>query len=93
MLKIVILGIETDIEICAFFMMMDGWSSAPHVLLTSGRVEASHPDLATDPLGILHPTSRLCHQLQLVSFLLCPMSQTNMSVKVDERHLVTSTPS
>ncbi|KAG6542221.1 hypothetical protein Mapa_016349 [Marchantia paleacea] len=41
--------------------------SAPHALLASGRVEASHPELATDPLGILRPFSKLCHQLPLVS--------------------------
>eukprot|EP00245_Coleochaete_scutata_P008160 TRINITY_DN242_c0_g1_i1.p1 TRINITY_DN242_c0_g1~~TRINITY_DN242_c0_g1_i1.p1 ORF type:complete len:411 (+),score=72.36 TRINITY_DN242_c0_g1_i1:46-1233(+) len=41
--------------------------SAPHALLASGRVEASHPELATDPLGILRPASKLCHQLPLMS--------------------------
>lgn len=41
--------------------------SAPHSLLANGRVEASHPELLTDPLGILRPPSKLCHQLPLVS--------------------------
>jgi len=41
--------------------------SAPHSLLATGRVDAAHPDLATDPLGILHPASKLCHSLPLVS--------------------------
>ncbi|GJP85480.1 hypothetical protein CLOP_g15576 [Closterium sp. NIES-67] len=41
--------------------------SAPHSLLATGRVDANHPELATDPLGILRPASKLCHQLPLVS--------------------------
>lgn len=41
--------------------------SAAHALLAQGRVEPSHPDLATDPLGILRPASKLSHQLPLVS--------------------------
>jgi hypothetical protein len=40
--------------------------SAPHSLLANGRVDASHPELATDPLGILRPPSKLCHQLPLL---------------------------
>lgn len=42
-------------------------ASAPHALLATGKVEPSHPDLTTDPLGILRPASKLCHQLPLVS--------------------------
>lgn len=41
--------------------------SAPHSLLATGRVDAAHPELATDPLGILRPAAKLCHQLPLVS--------------------------
>ncbi|EFJ17358.1 hypothetical protein SELMODRAFT_270348 [Selaginella moellendorffii] len=41
--------------------------SAPHSLLATGRVEPTHPELAIDPLGILRPASKLCHQLPLVS--------------------------
>ncbi|KAE9585310.1 hypothetical protein Lal_00017935 [Lupinus albus] len=41
--------------------------SAPHALLAMGKVDASHPDLAVDPLNILHPLNRLAHQLPLVS--------------------------
>eukprot|EP00271_Cylindrocystis_brebissonii_P008680 TRINITY_DN23154_c0_g1_i1.p1 TRINITY_DN23154_c0_g1~~TRINITY_DN23154_c0_g1_i1.p1 ORF type:complete len:646 (+),score=123.99 TRINITY_DN23154_c0_g1_i1:785-2722(+) len=41
--------------------------SAPHSLLTTGRVEPMHPELATDPLGILRPSTKLCHTLPLVS--------------------------
>ncbi|KAH7440973.1 hypothetical protein KP509_03G018800 [Ceratopteris richardii] len=51
--------------VCGDFNSVPG--SAPHVLLASGRVDPLHPDLATDPLGILRPTSRLCHKLPLVS--------------------------
>ncbi|GBG88763.1 hypothetical protein CBR_g48381 [Chara braunii] len=41
--------------------------SAPHSLLAKRAVDPSHPDLATDPLGILKPATKLCHQLPLVS--------------------------
>jgi hypothetical protein len=48
---------------------MDICGSAPHSLLATGRVDAAHPDLATDPLGILRPPSKLCHSLPLVCIL------------------------
>jgi len=32
-----------------------------------GRVDAAHPELATDPFGILRPPSKLQHPLPLVS--------------------------
>uniref|UniRef100_A0A0D6R0B4 poly(A)-specific ribonuclease n=1 Tax=Araucaria cunninghamii TaxID=56994 RepID=A0A0D6R0B4_ARACU len=51
--------------VCGDFNSVPG--SAPHALLATGRVEPSHPELATDPLGILRPPSKLCHQLPLVS--------------------------
>lgn len=51
--------------VCGDFNSVPG--SAPHALLASGRVDPSHPDLTIDPLGILRPTSKLCHQLPLVS--------------------------
>ena len=41
--------------------------SAAHSLLARGRVDAQHPELGTDPLGILRPASKLSHQLPLVS--------------------------
>jgi CCR4-NOT transcription complex subunit 6 len=41
--------------------------SAPHCLLSTGRVDPAHPDLQVDPLNILRPPSKLCHQLPLVS--------------------------
>jgi CCR4-NOT transcription complex subunit 6 len=49
--------------------MMGICGSAPHSLLATGRVDAAHPDLATDPLGILRPPSKLCHSLPLVCIL------------------------
>ena len=39
--------------------------SAAHALLVRGRVPASHPDLANDPLGILRPAAKLAHGLPL----------------------------
>lgn len=51
--------------VCGDFNSVPG--SAPHSLLATGRVDSTHPELATDPLGILRPASKLCHQLPLVS--------------------------
>eukprot|EP00252_Welwitschia_mirabilis_P025065 TRINITY_DN7692_c0_g2_i1.p1 TRINITY_DN7692_c0_g2~~TRINITY_DN7692_c0_g2_i1.p1 ORF type:complete len:605 (-),score=99.99 TRINITY_DN7692_c0_g2_i1:477-2291(-) len=51
--------------VCGDFNSVPG--SAPHALLATGRVDPAHPDLVTDPLGILRPPSKLCHQLPLVS--------------------------
>eukprot|EP00252_Welwitschia_mirabilis_P025063 TRINITY_DN7692_c0_g1_i1.p1 TRINITY_DN7692_c0_g1~~TRINITY_DN7692_c0_g1_i1.p1 ORF type:complete len:614 (-),score=96.22 TRINITY_DN7692_c0_g1_i1:751-2592(-) len=51
--------------VCGDFNSVPG--SAPHALLATGRVDPAHPDLATDPLGILRPPSKLSHQLPLVS--------------------------
>ncbi|KAF8396022.1 hypothetical protein HHK36_017634 [Tetracentron sinense] len=42
-------------------------ASAPHALLAIGKVDQMHPDLAIDPLGIVHPPSKLNHKLALVS--------------------------
>ena len=41
--------------------------SAAHRLLTTGRVDAGHPDLEGDPLGILRPSAKLAHGLPLAS--------------------------
>ena len=41
--------------------------SAAHHLLVQGRIPPSHPELATDPIGILRPANKLCHHLPLVS--------------------------
>lgn len=41
--------------------------SAPHCLLSTGRVDPAHPDLQVDPLNILRPPSKLFHSLPLVS--------------------------
>ncbi|MFS7995929.1 putative poly(A)-specific ribonuclease [Helianthus anomalus] len=37
--------------------------SAPHALLTIGKVDPLHHDLVVDPLGILRPTTKLTHTL------------------------------
>ena len=51
--------------VCGDFNSVPG--SAAHNLLSSGRVDAAHPELATDPFGILRPPSKLQHPLPLVS--------------------------
>ncbi|CAA0812689.1 Carbon catabolite repressor protein 4 homolog 1 [Striga hermonthica] len=51
--------------VCGDFNSVPG--SAPHSLLALGKVDPLHPDLAVDPLGILRPTTKLTHQLPLVS--------------------------
>jgi CCR4-NOT transcription complex subunit 6 len=42
-------------------------NSATHALLATGKVDPSHPDLNTDPFGILRPHSKISHALPLVS--------------------------
>ncbi|XP_039130714.1 carbon catabolite repressor protein 4 homolog 1-like [Dioscorea cayenensis subsp. rotundata] len=42
-------------------------NSAPHTLLSIGKVDPAHPDLAIDPYGILRPNNKLSHNLVLVS--------------------------
>ena len=56
---------EIPMVVCGDFNSMP--LSAAHFLLTSGRVDPSHPELSTDPLGILRPASKLCHALPLTS--------------------------
>ncbi|MCE5165649.1 Carbon catabolite repressor protein 4 1 [Datura stramonium] len=51
--------------VCGDFNSVPG--SAPHALLAMGKVDPMHPDLAVDPLGILRPSTKLMHQLPLVS--------------------------
>ncbi|KAJ0255510.1 Carbon catabolite repressor protein 4 2 [Hirschfeldia incana] len=51
--------------VCGDFNTLPG--SAPHTLLVLGKVDQAHPDLMVDPLGILHPPTKLTHQLPLVS--------------------------
>lgn len=51
--------------VCGDFNAIPG--SAPHSLLAMGKVDQTHPDLVVDPLNILRPTSKLMHQLPLVS--------------------------
>jgi CCR4-NOT transcription complex subunit 6 len=56
---------EIPMVVCGDFNSVPG--SAAHNLLSSGRVDAAHPELATDPFGILRPPSKLQHPLPLVS--------------------------
>ncbi|XP_078429896.1 carbon catabolite repressor protein 4 homolog 1-like [Wolffia australiana] len=56
---------DIPLVICGDFKSLP--RSAPHMLLSTGMVNAGHPDLADDPLGILRPSSKLAHQLPLVS--------------------------
>ncbi|KAK1397675.1 carbon catabolite repressor protein 4-like [Heracleum sosnowskyi] len=51
--------------LCGDFNSVPG--SAPHALLTSGKVDPFHPELGLDPLEILRPANKLSHQLPLVS--------------------------
>ncbi|KAL9266810.1 Carbon catabolite repressor protein 4 homolog 1-like protein [Drosera capensis] len=51
--------------VCGDFNSAPG--SSPHSLLALGKVDAMHPDLLVDPLGILRPHMKLTHQLALVS--------------------------
>ncbi|WOK91809.1 carbon catabolite repressor protein [Canna indica] len=61
------IAVSADIPmlVCGDFNSVPG--SAPHALLANGKIEQLHPDLAVDPLGILHPTHKITHQLPLVS--------------------------
>ncbi|CAL9042801.1 unnamed protein product, partial [Musa banksii] len=61
------IAVSADIPmlVCGDFNAVPG--SAPHALLANGKVEPLHLDLAVDPLGILRPTSKITHQLPLVS--------------------------
>ncbi|XP_074579423.1 carbon catabolite repressor protein 4 homolog 1-like isoform X1 [Curcuma longa] len=61
------IAVSADIPmlVCGDFNSLPG--STPHALLASGKVEHLHPDLTVDPLGILHPTHKITHQLPLVS--------------------------
>jgi len=52
---------DIPMVVCGDFNSEPG--SAAHSLLASGRVDANHPELSTDPLGILRPSTKLCHQV------------------------------
>jgi len=56
---------EIPMVVCGDFNSVP--RSAAHSLLSTGRVDPGHPELATDPLGILRPPSKLSHSLQLSS--------------------------
>ncbi|KAF6145584.1 hypothetical protein GIB67_037617 [Kingdonia uniflora] len=59
------IAVSADISmlVCGDFNSTPG--SAPRTLLATGKVDQMHPDLVIDPLGILHPTNNLRHQLPL----------------------------
>ncbi|XP_042440907.1 carbon catabolite repressor protein 4 homolog 1-like [Zingiber officinale] len=61
------IAVSADIPmlVCGDFNSVPG--SAPHALLANGKIDQLHPDLAVDPLGIVHPTHKIGHQLPLVS--------------------------
>ncbi|KAJ6846550.1 carbon catabolite repressor protein 4-like protein 1-like [Iris pallida] len=61
------IAVSADIPmlVCGDFNSIPG--SAPHALLSFGKVDQVHPDLAVDPLNILRPATKLSHQLPLVS--------------------------
>ncbi|MFS7960720.1 putative Endonuclease/exonuclease/phosphatase superfamily [Helianthus anomalus] len=71
--------------VCGDFNSVPG--SAPHALLTIGKVDPLHPDLVVDPLGILCPTTKLTHTLPLDSrnnekwLCLSPMNKKKRYVK------------
>ncbi|MFS7994345.1 putative poly(A)-specific ribonuclease [Helianthus anomalus] len=50
--------------VCGDFNSVPG--SAPHALLTIGKVDPLQPDLVVDLLGILRPTTKLTHTLPFV---------------------------
>lgn len=56
---------EIPMVVCGDFNSVPG--SAAHSLLATGRVDPNHPELNTDPLGILRPHAKLCHKLPLIS--------------------------
>ena len=56
---------EIPMVVCGDFNSVP--RSAAHSLLSTGRVDPAHPELATDPLGILRPPSKLSHSLPLAS--------------------------
>lgn len=55
-------------------------ASAAHSLLVKGAVSPANPELASDPLGILRPSSKLQHQLPLAS------AYAAVSVAPDDAH-------
>eukprot|EP00898_Chlorokybus_atmophyticus_P003875 jgi/Chlat1/4489/Chrsp29S04432 len=72
--------------VCGDFNSIPG--SAPHSLLATGRVDAAHPELATDPLGILRPASKLHHQLPLVSAYSSFAKSNSPSIPESQRRIM-----
>lgn len=74
---------EIPMVVCGDFNSVPG--SAAHNLLSSGRVDAAHPELATDPFGILRPPSKLQHPLPLVSAYTSLTKQPCLASEATER--------
>ena len=74
---------EIPMVVCGDFNSTPG--SAAHNLLTGGRVDAAHPELATDPFGILRPPSKLQHPLPLVSAYTALTKQPCLESEAAER--------
>ena len=69
--------------VCGDFNSVPG--SAAHNLLSNGRVDGAHPELATDPFGILRPPSKLQHPLPLVSAYTSLTKQPSLETEAAER--------
>ena len=74
---------EIPMVVCGDFNSVPG--SAAHSLLSNGRVDGAHPELATDPFGILRPPSKLQHPLPLVSAYTSLTKQPSLETEAGER--------
>ena len=74
---------EIPMVVCGDFNSVPG--SAAHNLLSNGRVDGAHPELATDPFGILRPPSKLQHPLPLVSAYTALTKQPCLESEAAER--------
>lgn len=79
---------EIPMVVCGDFNSVPG--SAAHSLLSNGRVDATHPELATDPFGILRPSSKLCHPLPLMSAYMSLSKQCLESEAVERQRTMIS---
>nr|KAJ0202089.1 hypothetical protein LSAT_V11C600302560 [Lactuca sativa] len=62
-LEKIVASADIPMLVCGDFNFVPG--SVPHALLTIGKVDPMHQDLAVDPLGILRPVTKLIHTLPL----------------------------
>jgi len=51
-----VVSVDIPMLVCGDFNSIP--ASGPHALLAMGKVESSHPDLTTNPLGILCHASK-----------------------------------